>query len=366
MSFKLIASYFFDWAVLIAFGLAGYGINNITPNKHAFSLEDRAISFPLHDDTVSIAVCGIVSVVAPAAIILVVTFLVVPGPTAHKRISQGLIWKRRLWELHASLLGLAASFITTWFIINGLKNLLGKPRPNLLARCQPDLNNIADYVVGGVLTATSDGRLVTAAICQNPDSSIVDEGFRSSPSGHSSISAAGLVYLSLFLATKLGAFIPFLHPRINRHDESAHSAFPSRRHYRQITSPIPLELQGSGQQAAAETPKDVAATRREAAAPPIYLLVLTVIPFFGSVYICVSRWYDYQHHGIDIVFGFLIGFTTSIVAFRLYHLPLGRGAGWAWAPRNQDKAFWGGVGSNSYAKGRDRSDDHDEEVETMV
>ncbi|ETS85969.1 hypothetical protein PFICI_03994 [Pestalotiopsis fici W106-1] len=365
MSFKLIASYVADWVILIAFGLAGYAINNITPNKHAFSLEDRNISFPLHDDTVSIAVCGIVSIVAPAAIILVVTFLVVPGPTAHKGISQGLIWKRRLWELHASLLGLAASFITTWFIINGMKNLLGKPRPNLLARCQPDLNNIADYVVGGVLTATSDGRLVTAAICQNPDSSIIDEGFRSSPSGHSSISAAGLVYLTLFLATKLGAFIPFLHHGTYRRDESAHSAFPSRRHYRQITSPIPLEQRGSDQQAPLETPKDLAATRKEAAAPPLYLLVITVVPLFTSVYICVSRWYDYQHHGFDIIFSFLIGFMTSLVAFRLYHLPLGRGAGWAWAPRSQDKAFWAGLGSNNYARARDMSEGRGE-VENLV
>ncbi|KAF7541473.1 hypothetical protein G7054_g546 [Neopestalotiopsis clavispora] len=365
MSFKLIASYIFDWALLIAFGLAGYGINNITPNKHAFSLEDRSISYPLHDDTVSIAVCGIVSIVAPAAIILVVTFLVVPGPTAHKGLPQSLIWKRRLWELHASLLGLAASFIATWFIVNGLKNLTGKARPNLLARCQADLNNLADYVVGGILTATDDGRLVTAAICKNPDSTIVDEGFRSSPSGHSSISAAGLVYLSLFLATKLGAFIPFLHHGAYRHDEGSHLAFPSRRHYRQITSPIPLEQRASGLQATSDTPKSLAATRKEAAAPPLYLLVLTVVPFFGSVYICVSRWYDYQHHGIDILFGFLIGFTTSLTAFRLYHLPLGRGAGWAWAPRSPDKAFWGGVGSNNYAKGRDMSHVHDE-TEDMV
>lgn len=352
-SMKVLFSYVFDWLLLIAIALAGYAINNLSPNKHPFSLEDRNISFPFHDDTVSVALLIIVSAIAPIVIILVVTFLFVPGPTVQKGTPQSLIWKRRLWELHASWLGLALSLISTWFIINGMKNLFGKPRPNFLARCQPDLENIANYVVGGVLTATSDGRLVTAAICQNPDQSVIDEGFRSFPSGHSSISASGLIYLSLFLASKLGAFVPFLHPTTYSEDETTHSAFPTRLGYRQFTSPIPLEPRESNQRATPST-KEIIGARREAAAPPLYLLIVTVVPFLSVVYICSSRWYDFQHHGFDILFGFTIGLITSVVSFRYYHLPLGRGAGWAWAPRSKDKAFWAGLGSNSYAKDRDQ------------
>lgn len=361
MSKKVVSSYVVDWLLLIAFALVGYAINNITPNKHAFSLEDRSISFPLHPDTVSVAVLAIVSAVGPIVIIFVVTFLFVPGPTVHKGTPKSSIWKRRLWELHASWLGLALSLVSTWFIVNGMKNLFGKPRPNLLARCQPDLENIANYVVGGVLTSTSDGRLVTAAICQNSDQSVLDEGFRSFPSGHSSFSAAGLIYLSLFLATKLGAFVPFLHPANYPQNENTHSAFPSRLHYRQFNSSIPLESHEADAHPTTSAANSIAGSRKEAAGPPLYLLIVTVIPFFTVVYICASRWYDYQHHGFDILFGFTIGLITSVVAFLYYHLPLGRGAGWAWAPRSKDKAFWGGLGSNSYARDRDPPGLHDEQ-----
>ncbi|KAH6658572.1 PAP2 superfamily-domain-containing protein [Truncatella angustata] len=353
VSIKVVSSYIVDWLLLIAVALVGYAINNITPNKHAFSLDDRNISFPLYPDTVSVAVLAIVSAIVPIVIIFVVTFLFVPGPTVPKGTPQSLIWKRRLWELHAGWLGLALSLVSAWFIVSSMKNLFGKPRPNLLARCQPDLENIANYVVGGVLTPTSDGRLVTAAICQNSDSSVIDEGFRSFPSGHSSFSAAGLIYLSLFLASKLGAFVPFLHPITYPKDETTHSAFPSRLGYRQSTSPIPLESQESDQHTAVSPTKDIPSARKEAAAPPLYLLIATVIPFFAAVYISSSRWYDYQHHGFDILFGFTIGLITPLLAFRYYHLPLGRGAGWAWSPRSKDKAFWAGLGSNSYARDRD-------------
>jgi len=66
-----------------------------------------------------------------------------------------------------------------------------------------------------------------------------------------------------------------------------------------------------------------------------------------------SRWFDFRHHGFDILFGFFIGTVTAVFSFRYYHLPIGRGAGWAWGPRSRDKAFWAGVGSFSFATDRE-------------
>src|SRR5690606_13849248 len=95
--------------------------------------------------------------------------------------------------------------------------------------------------------------------------------------------------------------------------------------------------------------KAIMAARRQAAAPPIYLLVIALLPFFGSVFIASSRWFDFRHHGFDIIFGYVIGTIASIFSFRYYHLPIDAGAGWAWAPRSADRAFWAGVGRYSYA-----------------
>jgi hypothetical protein len=90
------------------------------------------------------------------------------------------------------------------------------------------------------------------------------------------------------------------------------------------------------------------ALRRQAAAPPLYLLVLVLAPFALSIYISASRWFDYRHHGFDILFGYLIGLIPAVFCFRYYHLPISSGAGWAWAPRSEDRAFWVGVGKLGY------------------
>lgn len=93
---------------------------------------------------------------------------------------------------------------------------------------------------------------------------------------------------------------------------------------------------------------EIIAARNQAAAPPVYLLVIAVIPFFASIYIASTRYSDFRHHGFDILFGYAIGTVTAVFAFRYYHLPLSQGAGWSWGPRSRDRAFWAGVGVGNY------------------
>lgn len=107
------------------------------------------------------------------------------------------------------------------------------------------------------------------------------------------------------------------------------------------------------------------AVRRQAAAPPIYLLVLAVLPFFASVYIAGSRWWDFRHHAFDILFGYGIGTISAFFAFYYYHLPISTGAGWAWGPRSAEKAFWAGVGSSSYATDHLRGEYRGDEEEAL-
>ncbi|KAH8905535.1 acid phosphatase/Vanadium-dependent haloperoxidase, partial [Coniochaeta sp. PMI_546] len=382
----LAASYVFDWIILIVVAVVGFILGNITPNKRPFNLEDPDISFPYTvNETVPTWLLVVCSVVVPVVIIAIIAIIFVPGATVPKGVPKSLVWKRKLWELHTGWLGLALSLIAAWFITNGMKNLFGKPRPDLLSRCQPDVANLSAYIVGGIANVSSNGQLVSAAICTNPDKSILDDGFRSYPSGHSSSSAAGLIYLSLFLASKFAITIPFLAYSSFTDDTNASgSAFPSRVNTHTPTSTT-LPYKGSGGEAyeltdqhqsrpgrgtdtseALNLPSDptvrrrleahtqaVAAVRRQAAAPPLYLLLLCAIPFFAAIFIASSRWFDFRHHGFDILFGSLIGTVTAFFAFRYYHLPIGRGAGWAWGPRSRDKAFWAGVGSFSFATDRE-------------
>lgn len=159
--------------------------------------------------------CGV-----PVLAILLVALVLVPGHTVPRGTPRGLVWRRKLWELHVGWLGLALALAGVWLVTNGMKNWFGKPRPDALARCNPDLANWADHVVGGANVGDAGAnyghRLVAATICRgmagrDDAQKLLADGFRSYPSGHASSAAAGLIYLSLFIASKFAITFPFLY-----------------------------------------------------------------------------------------------------------------------------------------------------------
>ena len=78
-----------------------------------------------------------------------------------------------------------------------------------------------------------------------------------------------------------------------------------------------------------------------------------------AFFIAASRYFDYRHHGFDILSGSFIGILAAVFAFRFYHFGLG-GRGWAWAPRSQGRAFGVGMGRHGFV------DDEDEEEEEVI
>ena len=77
------------------------------------------------------------------------------------------------------------SLATSTIVFTGVKNLSGKPRPDFLARCDPDVASVAAHKVGGYGQDISDlWVMVNGAICQQPDKRWLNDGFRSFPSGY--------------------------------------------------------------------------------------------------------------------------------------------------------------------------------------
>jgi membrane-associated phospholipid phosphatase len=215
-------------------------------------------------------------------------------------------------------------------VTQGLKDIYGKPRPDLLARCQPDLSKLDQYAVGGLGQQFGEAPvLVDWRICQQTDSSTLSDGFASFPSGHASFSWAGMTYLTLFLCAKFAITIPFLVP--TAYHESDTTAFGGTG-----------SMRGNGVDA------EHAAARNRAAAPPLYLLVLAFVPLGTAFYISGTRYSDYKHHGFDILFGSILGFVFAWFGFRLYHLPIRQGAGWSWGTRTRNRAFYIGLGIPTY------------------
>ena len=97
---------------------------------------------------------------------------------------------------HNAVLGLAISLILASFLTDVVKNTVGRPRPDLLARCQPAPSTPRDTLVSIDVCTTSSAT----------EHHRLHDGWRSFPSGHSSFAFAGLGYLSLFLAGALRVF----------------------------------------------------------------------------------------------------------------------------------------------------------------
>ncbi|KAK3112092.1 hypothetical protein LTR53_011987 [Teratosphaeriaceae sp. CCFEE 6253] len=355
-SIGLVLSYVADWIVIIAIAAAGGGLNFVKPNHRPFSLLDLSISYPYVPESISTLTLVLVSLIAPAIIILLIVAVLVPGPRATRSLGRGQAFRLKLWEFEKGWAGLALAVATAFFITQGSKNLFGKPRPDLLGRCQPDMNNIAAHVVGGFgQDISARWTLVTSAICTQGDTAVLNDGFRSFPSGHSSFSWSGLLYLSLFICSKFSIAIPHLPLQsvtgVSARQTSNEQELLPMHHARGAS--MDSAKQDAGEAAILGTRKAVSnpvSIRTSAASPPNYHIILAFFPIAVAIYISSTRFSEFYHHGFDILSGSLIGIVTAILSFRWYHLPLSRGQGWAWGPRSKNRAFGIGVGTEGYVE----------------
>ena len=86
---------------------------------------------------------------------------------------------------HVTILGLFISIGLTIVLTDIVKNAVGRPRPDLIARCKPETN-------------TPKHILVTVGVCTETNPHTLHDGWRSFPSGHSSFAFSGLGYLAVY------------------------------------------------------------------------------------------------------------------------------------------------------------------------
>jgi diacylglycerol diphosphate phosphatase/phosphatidate phosphatase len=152
----------------VVFGQAPGLINpNMRYNTFQY-IQDASISYPNLPSIVPTWMVGIVITVFPFVIFLT---------------SQ--LWYKSKHDLHHACLGLIESIVTTMTVTDIFKVFAGRLRPNFLARCLPN----------------------AAGICSQIGSTVRDSRL-SFPSGHSSMSFAGMMFLSLYIAGKLSTFGP--------------------------------------------------------------------------------------------------------------------------------------------------------------
>ncbi|KAG8722401.1 hypothetical protein FRC08_002882 [Ceratobasidium sp. 394] len=234
---KLLLTYGLDWVVTIVIIGLFYILDSIEGFKRQFSLTDTSIqyTFAEHERVPPFALY-MIALVAPAVLMPIVNLLTV----------------RSWWDWHNSWLGLLLGLGTTGSLTQLVKVTVGRPRPDLIDRCQP---------MSGARDMSPYG-LVSVNICTQTDHARLKDGFRSFFSGHSSLSFAGLGFLSFYLAGKMHLF-----------DERGHTG----------------------------------------------KAWIALTPLTGALLVAISRTMDYRHHWHDVLIGSLVGLALSYFSYRQYY-----------------------------------------------
>lgn len=244
--------YTIDWVIGVALLVYFFAIaEHAKPFNRQFKLSDFTIQHPFAvKERVTGIECILLATFVPLITISAVIFVshrLSSSVSDSKRLSSF----QQLHLLQVSVLGLLISLATNGVVTDILKNWIARPRPDFLERC-------------GAPLSTDPNVFLDISVCTAPlGVAILTDGMRSTPSGHSSISFSGLLYLTLWL---LGQF-----KLINGHQSH-----------------------------------------------PVYKYILSGLPIILALYVALSRVQDYRHHFSDIILGGIIGTFFAIVTYRKY------------------------------------------------
>ncbi|KKK27025.1 PAP2 domain protein [Aspergillus rambellii] len=276
---RVVISYILDYVILIACIVGFYILDSIEPYHQHFSLRNISLQYPyaVHE-RIPIAMALLISGVAPLTIIVVYT-LFIDGLFSHhkpldpvsgkRRFTGPYRFKDRLWELNCGVLGLLLSQGLAFVITQVLKNACGKPRPDLIDRCQPRPDS-QDLLPWGLSNST---------ICTG-DPALIKDGFRSWPSV--AVSFFSRLCFVNFLLTPLASFAGLFY----------------------------LALWMSGKLHVMDNKGEVWKT------------LLVMVPCLAATLIAVTRIMDARHHPFDVITGSLLGILCAIISYRQYFPPI--------------------------------------------
>lgn len=238
---KVARFHMHDWLILLVLIVID-GLLNIIDPFHRFVGRDMMtdLRYPFKGNTVPFWAVPLIAILLPFVIFLGIYFK-----------------KRNVYDLHHAILGLLFSVLITAVLTDAIKDAVGRPRPDFFWRCFPDGKDFYDKVTTGV-------------ICHGKKADI-KEGHKSFPSGHSSWSFAGLVFLAWYLAGKIRVF-----------DRKGHVA----------------------------------------------KLCLIFLPILGASLVAVSRVDDYWHHWQDVFAGGLLGTVVASICYLQFFPPPYHVDGW--------------------------------------
>ncbi|KAF3914395.1 hypothetical protein ABW21_db0203694 [Orbilia brochopaga] len=302
--------YLLDWVLVIGFLVAASVLGNIDGARRPFNPYDPAFSFPYHGDTVSVTLLIILAVGVPAIIILLCCLLAprsaLPALAQNPNAPASLVWKHKLLNWNRAWLGLGLTLALGYFVSNCLKNVFGKPRPHMISVCQPDWNKVASIIKTtrtGPQGILAWNPILTSEICTTTDTVTLSEAFRSFPSGHATMSFAGLTYLSLFFYSTLVLTL------------SKTSIFK-----------LPYSVQDTQKRDDdADEKHRSTASKLHPPSLPLISFVVVICFFCLAMWIGATRYLDFKHAGIDIFAGTCLGLLSAFCGTWWYAMPAAGG-----------------------------------------
>lgn len=242
-----------DAIVLFIFTILYFAVLfGITPHHPFIPEGNPMLSYPKEAETVGPLLLFTLAMFVPLIIMIFITLLQIKSKPFKNA------------ELHSLILSFYITILSTLFLTEFIKKFTGYPRPNFYA------------------------------LTSNPDATPYDlrEAYQSFPSGHSSMSFAGLGFLSMFL---YDTFSPL----------SARQRTVALVHFK---SPI----------------------RAVKTTNPYTVLLLCATPLLLAAWIATTRVVNYWHHPADITCGSLLGLFVAHACYQAAHsgqlwqsLPLG-------------------------------------------
>ncbi|XP_076947763.1 lipid phosphate phosphatase 2-like isoform X1 [Bidens hawaiensis] len=256
---KVARTHMHDWLVLLLLVVIEVVLNVIEPFHHFVGAEMMAdLKYPLQDNTVPLWSVPIIAILLPLAVILIYYFVRKDFYDLHQAV-LGKYYLQNTFSCllnfltyisHHVLSGLLFSVLITGVLTDAIKDAVGRPRPDFFWRCFPDGKAVFDPVTSRVMCTGLK--------------SVIKEGHKSFPSGHTSWSFAGLGFLSWYMAGKIRVF-----------DQRGHVA----------------------------------------------KLCIVVFPLLIAALIGVSRVDDYWHHWQDVFAGGLLGMTVASFCYLQFFPP---------------------------------------------
>ncbi|CCD24059.1 bifunctional diacylglycerol diphosphate phosphatase/phosphatidate phosphatase NDAI_0C03990 [Naumovozyma dairenensis CBS 421] len=230
-----------DVIVLLIFMIISYPVYYQEPFQRQFYLNDLTISHPYAlNQRVSDTMLFVYTLVIPLIAIVIMTLIL-----AHPH--------HRWFLLYISVLGLFLAWFATSLFTNFIKNWIGRLRPDFLDRCQPKPGLPVDML------------FTASEVCTTDNKEILLDGFRTTPSGHSSESFAGLGYLYLWTCGQL----------LTENKEMGY-----------------------------------------------WRKLVALLPLLGASLIALSRTQDYRHHFVDVLLGSIFGYVVAYFNYRRNFPPI--------------------------------------------